>query len=300
MPIQIAKTLASQFALRATEADQKGALPEEDINALKSSGYLTLNIPKRYGGYEYSLRECVEAQLELTQGSGSTALVAAMQLQIFGAARDCKTWADDLFERYCLETVNGGLFNSAATEPELGSPSRGGIFKSTAQLTDNRYCINGHKTWTTGGQHLTHMLVKAMCDDRPAVFLIEQTRDGIRWENTWQNALSFRASDSHDVFFENCDIPAENLVRPHPNPPGKPSPWFSLMLASVYLGSAIAARNTLIQYVLERVPTALGKPIATLPKIQRQIGKLDMPLEAARCLLLNTADTWNHNIAHIA
>ena len=297
---QIAKTLAPELFSRATEADQKGQLPKEDIDALKSSGYLALNIPKRYGGYEYSLRECVEAQLELAQGSGSTAIVAAMQLQVLGAARDCKTWADDLFERFCHETVNGALFNSVATEPDLGSPSRGNLFKSTAQLTETGFCINGHKNLTTGGHHLTHMLVKAMCDDRPAVFLVEQTREGIRWENTWQHALSFRASDSHDVHFENCEIPSENLVRSHPNPPGNPSPWFAMMLASVYLGTAIAARNTVIQYALERVPTALGKPIATLPKIQRQIGELDMPLQAARSLLLDTAETWNYNIANIA
>ena len=299
-PIQIAKTLAIQFATRAAEADKKGQLPKEDIDALKSSGYLALNIPKRYGGFECSLRECVETQLELAQGSGSTAIVVAMQLQVFGAARDCKTWTDDLYERFCHEAVNGALFNSVATEPELGSPSRGNLFKSAAQLTDTGYRINGHKTWTTGGQHLTHMLVKAMCGDQPAVFLVEQTRPGIRWKNTWRDALSFRASDSHDVYFENCNIPPENIIRPHPNSPERPSPWFPMMLASVYLGSAIAARNTVIQYALERVPTALGKPISTLPKIQRLIGELDMPLQAARCLLLDTANTWNGNTAHIA
>ena len=297
---RIAKSLTPALHTRATEADQKGLLPKQDIDVLKSSGYLTLNIPKRYGGFECTLRECVEAQLQLAQGSGSTALVAAMQLQVFGGARDCKTWSDEHFERFCHESVKGALFNSVATEPDLGSPSRGALFKSTAKLTATGYRINGRKNLTTGGSHLTHMLVKAMCDDRPAVFLVEQSRDGIRWENTWQHALSFRASDSHDVHFENCDIPSENLVHPHPNPPGNPSPWFAMMLASVYLGSALAARNTVIQYALERIPTALGKPIATLPKIQRQIGELDMPLQAARSLLLDTAETWDHNIANIA
>lgn len=298
--IQIAQTLANQLHPRATQADKRGKLPPEDIADLKSSGYLTLNIPKQYGGFDLTLRECIEAQLELAQGSGATALVTAMQLQVFGAARDCKTWSDDIYERFCHEATNGALFNSVATEPALGSPSRGALFKTTAQETETGYCINGHKTWTTGGQHLTHMLVKAMYNDQPAVFLIEQTRTGIRWEETWQDALSFRASDSHDVHFENCDIPKENLVIPHPNPPQIKSPWFPMMLASVYLGSAIAARNTVIQYALERVPTALGKPIATLPKIQRQIGDLDMHLQAARTHLLDTANTWNGNDAKIA
>ena len=82
--IQNTKELASEIALRADQADLEGKLPAEDIAALRASGYLALNIPKRYGGFELSLRECVEHQLELAQGSGSTALVAAMQLQVFG------------------------------------------------------------------------------------------------------------------------------------------------------------------------------------------------------------------------
>lgn len=298
--IPLAKDLATQFNTRADQADKTGTLPPEDIAALKSSGYLTLNIPKQYGGFDLSLRACTEAQLELAQGSASTALVTAMQLQVFGAARDCKTWTNETYERFCYASVKGALFNSVATEPELGSPSRGAMFKSAAKVTDQGYVLNGHKTWTTGGTHLTHMLVKAMCKDEPAVFLIEQNCLGVRWEETWKDALSFRASDSHDVFFENCQIPKENLVQPHPDPPFVKSPWFPMMLAAVYLGSAIAARNTVIQYALERVPTALGKPIATLPKIQRLIGEIDMPLQAAKSLLLDTADTWNNNSARIA
>ncbi|MFT5366640.1 MAG: alkylation response protein AidB-like acyl-CoA dehydrogenase, partial [Candidatus Latescibacterota bacterium] len=97
--IDLAKTLANQFRTRAAEADKNGKLPPEDITALKSSGYLKLNIPKQYGGFELTLRDCTEAQLELAQGSASTALVTAMQLQIFGAARDCKTWTDDTYEQ---------------------------------------------------------------------------------------------------------------------------------------------------------------------------------------------------------
>ena len=54
----------------------------------------------------------------------------------------------------------------------------------------------------------------------------------------------------------------------------------------------MAARNRVIQFALERVPTALGKPIATLPKIQRQIGEIDVALQAARSLLFDVAAEW--------
>ena len=54
----------------------------------------------------------------------------------------------------------------------------------------------------------------------------------------------------------------------------------------------MAARNVVIKFALERVPTALGKPIATLPKIQRQIGEIDLVLQAARSLLFEVAGEW--------
>jgi alkylation response protein AidB-like acyl-CoA dehydrogenase len=63
-------------------------------------------------------------------------------------------------------------------------------------------------------------------------------------------------------------------------------------MAVVYLGAAVAARNAVIKYALERTPTALGQPIATLPKIQRQIGEIDLALQAARALLFEVAGQW--------
>ena len=65
--------------------------------------------------------------------------------------------------------------------------------------------------------------------------------------------------------------------------------WFPMLIAATYLGTALAARDTVIRYTLERVPTALGRPIATLPNIQRQIGELEVALEAAQTLLLDVA-----------
>ena len=71
-----------------------------------------------------------------------------------------------------------------------------------------------------------------------------------------------------------------------------PNVWFPMMMSAVYLGTAVAARNSVIQFALERIPTALGKPIATLPKIQRQIGEMDVALQAAQSLLLAVAGEW--------
>jgi alkylation response protein AidB-like acyl-CoA dehydrogenase len=73
-----------------------------------------------------------------------------------------------------------------------------------------------------------------------------------------------------------------------------------MVMATLYLGIAIAARNCVIRFSLDRVPTALGKPISTLPKIQRQIGEIDLQLQAAKALLFDTAAAWVGDTNHRA
>jgi alkylation response protein AidB-like acyl-CoA dehydrogenase len=293
-PNELARRLAQEFATRADEADRVGKLPAEDVQALKASGYLTLSIPREFGGQGLSLRECVAAHMELAQGSASTALVAGMQMHIFGHAREAHPWPEEMFERFCRAAVEeNALFNSVASEPILGSPSRGGAFETYAVSTPDGWCINGHKTWTTGGRHLTHMLVALMIEDDPAVVLVLGDTPGVEWAETWSDSLSLRASDSHDVYFKNVLVPHDYLMqRGVAQKDAPPNAWFPMVVAATYLGAAMAARDALIQYALERVPTALGKPIATLPKVQRQIGEIDVALQAARALLLEVAGEW--------
>ena len=287
----LARDLAKQFATRADEADRLGKLPCEDIRALRASGYPALNVPHEFGGSDLCLRACIEAQLELAQGSGSTALVAAMQIQVFGNARLNRPWSDALYERLCSEVVKrGALFNSVASEPEIGSPSRGQFFATTAVKNDAGYCINGRKTWSTGGRHLTHLLVGATLDEKPVSLLVEADRPGIKWVETWGDGLSMRAADNHDVYFHDTQVPCDNLLGQRSSPQKKIQPWAPLIFASVYLGVGLAARNAVVRYALERVPKALGKTIATLPKIQRLIGEVDVSLMAAKALLLEVAD----------
>ncbi len=288
------RDLAHDIASRAAEADRIGKLPAQDIQALRDSGYLTLNIPRELGGYGLDMRDCMAAHLELSQGSTSTALVAAMQLQIFGQAGELRHWPAGKYEEFCQAAVDGGLFNHLATEPALGSPSRGGMFMTSATPIDGGWLVNGHKTWATGGRHLTHLLIRLSMDDGAAEVLIYPDLPGVEWVETWGDGLSLRASDSHDVYFHDVAIPSDQLLsRQNDKTPGPKNAWFAMTLAATYLGTASAARNAVIQYALERVPSALGKPIATLPTIQRQIGELDMHLQAAQTLLLDAAAHWN-------
>jgi alkylation response protein AidB-like acyl-CoA dehydrogenase len=232
------------------------------------------------------------AQLALAQGSASTALVAGMAMHLFGHARETRPWAENTFAQFCQAVVSdGALFNFVASEPALGSPSRGGLFFTTAQPASggDGWLINGHKTWATGGRHLTHLLVRVSVEGESGVVLVEQDRPGVSWRETWRDALCLRASDSHDVLFQDVRVPRQHLIE---QGKGTPNVWFPMVISSVYLGCALAARNAVIRFTLERVPTALGKPISTLPKIRRQIGEIDVALQAAQALFFQVAGQW--------
>ena len=125
--VSLAHQLAADFATRADAADKAGALPAADVAALRQSGYLALSVPRRFGGHGLSLRDCVAAHTALAEGSAATALVAGMQLHIFGHQRETQTWDADWYEKLCRAAAAGGLFNAVASEPALGSPSRGGL-----------------------------------------------------------------------------------------------------------------------------------------------------------------------------
>lgn len=295
--IELARTLSVDFAVRADRADREGCLPTEDVILLRESGYLALAAPPEFGGRGASLATCVAAQLELAKGSASTALVAAMQHQVIGHQRETRSWRPDAYEQIMTEAAAGGLLNHLGSEPRLGSPSRGGLPETTASPSDDgaHLLINGHKTWATGGRHLTHLLVRVAAGEEAGVVLVRQgpeTAPGLEWVETWRDVLSLRASDSHDVIFRDVVAPREALIETG-DAKAAPNLWFPVMLSAVYLGTATAARDALIRYALERVPTALGKPIATLPKIQRQIGEIDVALMAARALLFEVAASWS-------
>ncbi|MBZ0304846.1 MAG: acyl-CoA/acyl-ACP dehydrogenase [Anaerolineae bacterium] len=297
MILQQARRLADEFAARASDADRQAKLPAEDVQALRESGYFNMVIPQEYGGLGLPMSECLEAHVELAKGSASTAMVAGMTLHVFGHARETRNWEESYMERFCRAVVEqGALFNVCASEPAMGSPSRGQAFATMASRhPDGGWRLTGRKKWITGGRHLTHLLTRLVIEETGGVGLMLVTQDtpGLRWEETWRDSLSLRASESHDMILEDACVPDDFLVRQVQEEDPHPSGWFPMVMAAVYLGTALAARDAIICYALERVPTALGKPIATLPKIQRDIGLIDMHLQAALALFYQTAILWD-------
>jgi alkylation response protein AidB-like acyl-CoA dehydrogenase len=278
-----AEELARRLGGRAAAADRAGALPGEDVADLRASGYLRLALPHAFGGEAAPVRSVVAAHVVVAGGSAATALVAAMTLMLTGHARETPAWADERTRLFGL-VAGGALLNAVASEPALGSPSRGGLPATSLRPAGSGFTLHGRKTWATGGEHLTHLLVLAQHEERAVQVLVPNHAPGMRWERTWGDGLSLRASDSHDVVFDAVAVAPDQLLRLRAGPTAR-NPWFTLLVAATYLGSAVAARDALIDYAKERVPSALGHPIADLAAFRRDLGALQVTLHAALATL---------------
>ena len=293
----MATRLSAGFAARADEFDRRNALPTESYAELRASGYPGLTVPERFGGAGASLLEFVMAQSRLAVGDASVALAAAMNAHVIGTAGEAGNWPETLLERISRAIANGALINAVASEPELGSPSRGGNFRTVAHKIEGGWELHGRKTWATGGRMIDFWVVQAALDGKNLAsntgrLIVDARADGVRLEETWTDALGMRASAAHDVVFEGVYVPDTDFIPPSPPDPTG-SAWFWSSMSATYLGVGIAALEAITKYAQERVPTALGKPIATLPGVQEKIGAMELTLKAAQTVLFEAAARWS-------
>jgi alkylation response protein AidB-like acyl-CoA dehydrogenase len=294
----LADRLAEQMAVRAPEHDRAGSFPHEAFQLLHESGYLALTVPEEYGGRGATPLETALAQSRLARGDGAVALGTTMHLVLVGRLAEGRPWPEELFARFCREVVaSGALINSAASEPALGSPSRGGLPATTATKVDGGWRIDGRKSWTSLAPALRYAIVSTAihregAEPRRANFLVPMAAEGVRIEETWDN-LGMRASGSHDVVLEgvivgdDAPLPGDDAAKG-----GDPRGW-GAVVGAVYHGIGTAARDYAIRYARERKPTGLPGPIAELPTIQHRVAEIELLILQAGAVYFGTLAEWD-------
>ena len=307
--IAVADALAEGFAERAADHDRDADFPFENFDAIRAAGLHLLTVPGEFGGWGVGLPLAMLVLERLARGDGATALVFAMHVQVMGSLSESRAWPPDRFAAWCREVVaHGALINSAASEPELGSPSRGGLPATRARRDGQGWVVDGRKTFASGAPVLTHFLIPALLDapdlapGTTGVFAVARDRPGLHVDETW-DVMGMRCTGSHDLVLEGVRLrPEELVVRREPGAPdaGRVSggAWFGMSVSAVYLGIAAAARDAAIAFARERKPTALqGRSIATLESVQQRVGALESELLTARALLYAVADNWDREPA---
>lgn len=277
----------------ADACEAAGDVTPEAAAALRASGYARLTLPRSLGGLGATLAQFARAQEQLGEANAGLGLVLAMHAHIVGAAFQGQGLPEPLLSALAQASVEGRLINSLASEPDLGSPSRGGLPQTVAVPENGGWRVTGRKTWATGARALSLALITATTPDRQvARLLVPLDAPGVSIEPTWTGALALRGSGSHDVRFEDVWVPGDHLAPPGPGHPAS-SAWFWTAVAATYLGVGDAALQAVVTYARKRVPTALGAAIATLPRVQENVGRMAAELRAARALLHEAAGLWD-------
>ncbi len=299
-----ARELAERFAARAPAHDQAASFAFENIADLQAAGFHRLPLPAEYDGWAVTLPEAVRILETLASGDGPTALIFAMHVQVLGSASEGRPWDEPRFAQLCRAVAaDGGLVNATATEPELGSPSHGGLPATAATWVGDGWRITGRKSWATGAPILGHFLTPAvlLAPDVPpgtvGIFDLRPGRPGLRIEETW-DVMGMRTTGSHDLVLEDVAVAADDLLvrrLPGTADAGRVSngAWFGMAVSAVYLGIAMAAREVAVRFAHERRPSGLGgKSIASLEVIQGRLGRLEAELLTARSWTYSLADAW--------
>jgi alkylation response protein AidB-like acyl-CoA dehydrogenase len=299
-----ASDLAGHFAERADAHDRAGTFPVENFDELYRSGHSLLTVPSRYGGEGGGVYEMVLAQAYLARGDGSTALAIGWHLHKIGQAVERQVWPEPILERICTGAVRDGrLVNAAASEPELGSPSRGGRPGTTARQVEGGWALNGKKNFTTLAPVLHYFVVLAAIEGSAETgwFLVEKGTPGLAVVENW-DTLGMRATGSHDLLLQEVRLPAEALLErwgpglPKQEVPGNAAGW-DLHIPACYLGVAEAAREFALAFARRHRTTSTASPIADLPAVQAQIGQMELDLVTARHALFSVARRWDEDPA---
>ena len=288
--------LTARFAATAADYDASGDFPHANFALLREAGLLALTAPVEFGGRGGGLSEAAEVIGGVARGEPSTALVLTMQyLNLATLPRG--RWPRALVERVIRDAVDrGALVNALRVEPELGTPVRGGLPATTARRTPDGWRISGRKIYSTGIDGLAWAIVWARTDEaepRVGAFLVPADAPGIRIERTWK-ALGMRATASHDIVLDDVAIPAEFAADLRPpqdwaaGEAGQPV-WIAVLIGALYDGVARAARDWLVSFLKARVPTNLGAPLSSLPRVQEAVGAIEERLAVNARLIRSAA-----------
>ncbi len=302
--IPCAQLLASEFATRAAQHDRDASFPFENFRDLADAGLLALTVPAALGGGGATAGEAAKIINIIGKADPSTALVLSMHyIQHLVMARSTR-WPGRLSRKLARETIEGvALINALRVEPDLGSPSRGGLPATMARKTETGWRLSGRKIYSTGAPILKWYAVWAKTDEpevRVGLFLVPAGLPGTQIVETWDH-LGLRASGSHDVVFDDVVFPLDHEIDVR-----RPDEWkipdftqatiHTIFVASIYDGIARAARDWLVEFLKNRKPSNLGASLATLPRAQEIVGGIEARLAVNARLIESFAGDFDDGV----
>ena len=280
----------SKFAPVAAELDREHRFPYDLVAELAELGLMGMPVPEEYGGAGADTLSYAIAVEELTRIDSSVAITMAahtslgtMPILLFGTEEQKQQWLPDLASGRKLAAF--GL-----TEPGAGSDAAAA--RTTAELRDGQWVINGSKIFiTNAGTDITACVtITARTGDGEISNVIVPNGTAGYEISAQMDKLGWRASDTRELSFKDCAVPEENLL-------GQRGQGFRQFLeildggrisvAAMGVGLAQGAYDLAFAYAKER--EQFGKPIARFQAVQFALADMAVEIEAGRALTYKAA-----------
>ncbi|MFL6671816.1 MAG: acyl-CoA dehydrogenase family protein [Massilia sp.] len=281
-----------RLAPNAARWDREHYFPKAELKELARLGAFGVAVPEEYGGAGLDYVSLALVLEEIAAGDGGTSTIISVNncpvcsiAMMYASAAQKERWLRPLAQGELL-----GAF--ALTEPHTGSDAA--ALRTTAVRDGGEYVINGAKQFITSGKYGDVAIVMAVTDKAAgkrgiSAFWVPTNTPGYIVAGLEQK-MGQHSSDTAQILFENCRIPAENLI-------GEEGQGYKIALsgleggrigiASQSVGMARAAFEAALAYARER--ESFGKPIFEHQAVQFKLAEMAMKIEAARQLILHAA-----------
>jgi short-chain 2-methylacyl-CoA dehydrogenase len=274
----------------AAELDREHRFPYELIAELAQLGLMGMTVPEEYGGAGTDTLSYALAVEELTRIDSSVAITVAahhslgtLPIYYFGNEEQKREWLPQLASGQKLAAF--GL-----TEPGAGSDA--GATRTTAELRDGEWVVNGSKIFiTNAGTDITACvtITARTEDDEISNLIIPNGTSGYEISAPMEK-MGWHASDTRELSFHDCAVPEENLVGPR----GQGFNQFleildggRISVAAMAVGLAQGAYDLAAAYAQER--EQFGRPISRFQAVQFRLADMATEIEAARNLVYKAA-----------
>ena len=290
--VELARKVAKDKILPVrAELDETGEFPWEPLKVLADVGLFGVYIPEEYGGLGFgNLENClvVEELSKVCVGvsvSFAASGLGTYPILLYGSDEQKKKYLPDI-------AAGKRLAAFGITESSAGSDSAS--IRTTAKKEGDKYIVNGVKQWITnaGEAEIYSFIAKTDPSKGPrgaSAFIIEKGNEGFSF-GAKENKLGIRASATRELIFEDCEIPAENLI-------AREGMGFIVTMknfdqtrtgiAAQAVGLAAGALNETIKYAHER--RTFGKSIISHQAVQHMLANMATEIEAARALTYQSA-----------